>query len=147
MISNCDTVVVNTRTKLACVRGTSWGESFCRVVTQNVLQCPLQRSSRNLLESPDTLYLECQNNEELFRHKMQHFWENCIFAGLFIIKVRLKCLFVRSWVRGTQVREPEKRLLLCWTLLGQWKGGRWDGDYKKWLWRLDDSLFSIKMSV
>ena len=39
-------------------------------------------------ETVDTLYLECQNNEELSRHKMQHFSVNCIFGGW--IKVKIK---------------------------------------------------------
>ena len=32
-------------------------------------------------ETADTLYLECQNNEELSRHKMQHFSQIVYLAG------------------------------------------------------------------
>ena len=89
--SNCDIVVVKTQTQswLACEgrHGVNNSAELCHAacslqcVTCHAechavcsLQCVTQRE---VITKPpdfaDTLYLDCQNNEELSRHKMQHF--------------------------------------------------------------------------
>ena len=57
-------------------------------------------------ETVDTLYLECQNNEELSRHKMQHFSVNCIFGGW--IKVKIKHEPLQSKIMRERVNEFDR---------------------------------------
>ena len=74
--SNCDIVVVKTQTQswLACEGRHRVNNSAYLVVSRSLQSavCHVEVITKPP-DSADTLYLDCQNNEELSRHKMQHF--------------------------------------------------------------------------